>query len=84
MITVRGECWPDGRKVFTRQYTKPQMDPPLAERDEGAEQLCQRIVNSAVHAMSQREKLRAALASDSTAYTTPNASPETFYSSRYK
>ena len=65
MITVRGECWPDGRQVFTRRYAKPQTDPQLAERDEGAEQLRQRIMDSAEHAMSQREKLRAALTSDS-------------------
>ena len=32
-ITVRGECWPDGRATFTRGYMPPQSDPPLPEHD---------------------------------------------------
>ena len=73
-ITVRGECWPDGRATFTRGYMPPQSDPPLPEHDESAEGMLQRIVDSAARAVDQRAKLRAAL-EESKAYTTPNASP---------
>ena len=57
IITVRGEYWPQGRTTFSRGYMPPKKDPPLAEHDESAEHLLQRIVRSARENKEKRERM---------------------------